>query len=212
VKAVQAVIFDLGGVLIDWDPRYLYRPIFGDDLAGMEDFLARVCPPDWNRQMDAGVPFADAIAQRQREFPEHAELIALWKEGWPLMLRDALPHTVDVLAELRARGHRLVALTNWSAETFPIARDRFPFLGWFEDIVVSGAERLAKPDPRIFRLALERNRLDPGRTVFIDDLPANVQAAADLGLDAVQFRGAAGLRIDLVRRGLLDPRPESTAG
>lgn len=202
---MQAIIFDLGGVLIDWDPRYLYRPIFGDDVVGMEDFLARICPPDWNRQMDAGVLFADAIARRRREFPEHAELIALWQDGWPQMLRDAIPETVEILAALRARGHRLVALTNWSAETFPIAWERFAFLGWFEDIVVSGAERLAKPDPRIFRLTLERNRLDPTRTIFIDDLPANVQAAAALGIDAVRFEGAAGLRTDLERRGLLHP-------
>ena len=202
---MQAIIFDLGGVLIDWDPRYLYRPIFGDDVVGMEDFLARICPPDWNRQMDAGVPFADAIARRRREFPEHAELIALWQDGWPQMLRDAIPETVEILAALRARGHRLVALTKWSAETFPIAWERFAFLGWFEDIVVSGAERLAKPDPRIFRLTLERNRLDPTRTIFIDDLPANVQAAAALGIDAVRFEGAAGLRTDLERRGLLHP-------
>jgi 2-haloacid dehalogenase len=205
IAAVQAIIFDLGGVLIDWDPRYLYRPIFGDDVASMEDFLTRICPPDWNRQMDAGVSFADAVAQRQREFPEHAELIALWRDGWPQMLHGALPQTVDVLAELRARSHRLVALTNWSAETFPIALDRFQFLRWFEDIVVSGAERLAKPDPRIYRLTLERNRLDPGRTIFIDDVPANVHAAAALGIDALHFQGAAGLRADLERRGLLGP-------
>jgi 2-haloacid dehalogenase len=204
---MRAIIFDLGGVLIDWDPRYLYRPIFGADVAGMEDFLTRVCPPDWNRQMDAGVPFADAIAQRQREFPEHAELIALWKDGWPQMLRDAIPETVEVLAALRARDLRLVALTNWSAETFPIALERFAFLGWFEDIVVSGAERLAKPDPRIYQLALERNRLDPARTMFIDDVPANVEAARALGIDAVRFESASGLRSALTARGLLPPTP-----
>lgn len=198
-----AVIFDLGGVLIDWDPRYLYRPLFGADVAAMEDFLVRVCPPEWNRQLDAGVPFAEAVAQRQREFPEHAELIALWRDGWSQMLRDAIPETVEILAELRQRGHRLVALTNWSAETFPVARSRFEFLGWFEDIVVSGTERLVKPDPRIFRLALERNRLQAGATVFVDDLLPNVQAAAALGLDAVHFQGAGLLREALVRRGLL---------
>lgn len=208
---MQAIIFDLGGVLIDWDPRYLYRPIFGDDVTAMEDFLARVCPPDWNRQMDAGVPFADAVAQRQREFPEHADLIALWQDGWPQMLRGAFPDTVAILAELRHRGHRLVALTNWSAETFPIARERFEFLGWFEDIVVSGVERLAKPDPRIFRLTLERNGLEPAGTVFIDDLPANIGAAAALGLDAVHFQGARDLRADLVRRGLLGLNPAAPA-
>lgn len=200
---MSAIIFDLGGVLIDWDPRYLYRPLFGTDTEAMEDFLARVCPPDWNRQLDAGVPFAEAVARRQREFPEHAHLIALWRDGWGRMLRDSIPETVEILAELRQQGHRLVALTNWSAETFPVARSRFEFLGWFEDIVVSGIERLVKPDPRIFRLALERNRLEAGATVFIDDLLPNVEAAAALGLDAVHFQGAAPLRLALERRGLL---------
>lgn len=200
---MKAVMFDLGGVLIDWDPRYLYRPLFGDDVAGMEDFLARICPPEWNRQLDAGVSFADAVAQRQREFPEHAAMIALWRDGWVQMLRDAIPETVEILGQLRDRGHRLVALTNWSAETFPLARSRFEFLSWFEDIVVSGVERLAKPDPRIFRLALERNRLVAESTLFIDDVLANVEAASALGIDAVHFQGAPGLREALERRALL---------
>jgi 2-haloacid dehalogenase len=203
MPAVDAIVFDLGGVLIDWDPRYLYRPLFGSDEDAMEDFLARVCPPEWNRQMDAGLPFAEAVAQRQREFPGHAALIALWKDRWAKMLRDAIPGTVEILAALRERDHRLIALTNWSAETFPMARGRFEFLGWFEDIVVSGAERLVKPDPRIFRLALERNGLEAGATVFIDDQMPNVEAAAALGIDAVHFQGAAALRKALADRGLL---------
>jgi 2-haloacid dehalogenase len=200
---LNAVLFDLGGVLIDWNPRYLYAPLFGARSAEMEDFLARVCAPDWNHSMDAGRPFAEAVAERQQLFPEHAGLIALWKDGWEQMLRDAIHDTVAVLAELRERGHRLVALTNWSAETFPVARARFAFLQWFEDIVVSGEVRLAKPDPRIFQLAIERNRLDPARTLFIDDSSINVEAARGTGLHAVHFRGAGPLREDLVRLGLL---------
>jgi 2-haloacid dehalogenase len=200
---MNAVLFDLGGVLVDWNPRYLYAPLFGDDRERMEHFLAHVCAPEWNHAMDAGKPFVEAVAERQRLFPEHGELIALWKDGWPHMLRDAIHETVDILAELRARGHRLVALTNWSAETFPVARARFAFLQWFEDIVVSGEVRLAKPDPRIFRLAIERNALDPARTLFIDDSPANVEAARGVGLRATRFSGASDLRQDLVRLGLL---------
>jgi 2-haloacid dehalogenase len=200
---VNAVLFDLGGVLIDWNPRYLYAPLFGTDIGGMEDFLARVCAPEWNHSLDEGKSFAEAVAERQQLFPQHAEMIALWKDGWPRMLRDSIPETVALLAALRERGYRLVALTNWSAETFPVARARFEFLQWFEDIVVSGEVQMAKPDPRIFRLALERNRLDPARTLFVDDSPVNVAAARGVGLHAVHFRGADALHEDLVRFGML---------
>ena len=202
-SGIEAIIFDLGGVLVDWNPRYLYAPIFREDSAAMEAFLARVCPPEWNVEMDAGKPFAVAVAERQQLHPEHAELIALWKDGWDKMLREAIPETVELLERLRLRGHRLLALTNWSAETFPIARGRYDFLEWFEDIVVSGEVRLAKPDPQIFRLAIERNRLRADRTLFIDDSLRNVEAAREVGLHAVQFLGAEGLRSDLERLHLL---------
>ncbi len=200
---MDAILFDLGGVLIDWNPRYLYRRHFGADVAAMEVFLTRVCAPEWNLEMDAGKPSAEAVAERQRKFPGHAALIALWKEQWPQMLRDAIPETVQILAELRARGQRLFALTNWSAETFPVAQARFAFLQWFEDIVVSGDVKLVKPDPRIYRLALERNRLRAGSTLFVDDALHNVQAARALGLPAIHFQSPQGLREELVRRGLL---------
>jgi len=200
---MDAILFDLGGVLIDWNPRYLYRRHFGADVAAMEVFLTRVCAPEWNLEMDAGKPSAEAVAERQRKFPGHAALIALWKEQWPQMLRDAIPETVQILAELRARGQRLFALTNWSAETFPVAQARFAFLQWFEDIVVSGEVKLVKPDPRIYRLALERNRLRAGSTLFVDDALHNVQAARALGLPAIHFQSPQGLREELVRRGLL---------
>ncbi len=200
---MDTVLFDLGGVLVDWNPRYLYSRHFGGDDAAMEDFLARICAPDWNLEMDAGKPFAVAVAERQQLYPQHAELIALWQEGWPHMLRGPIEESVALLDALRARGHRLLALTNWSAETFPIARARFPFLGWFEAIVVSGEENLAKPDPRIFQLTIERHGLEPRRTLFIDDSPRNVEAARALGLSAVQFRGPDTLRADLERHKLL---------
>lgn len=199
----DAILFDLGGVLIDWNPRYLYRPLFNGDEAAMEAFLARVCPPEWNHQIDAGRPFAEAVAERQRLFPEHAHHIALWHSGWPQMLRDAIPESVALLEALRRRGRRLLALTNWSAETFPIARSRFAFLDWFEDIVVSGEVKLAKPDPRIFELTVRRGRLDPARTLYIDDVDRNIDAAQAAGFRAHHFTGPAGLRMELERHGLL---------
>jgi len=200
---VDAVLFDLGGVLIDWNPRYFYRPLFGGDEAAMEEFLATVVAPEWNREMDAGKSFDDAIAERQREFPEHTDLIGQWKTGWPTMLGDAIPETVELLDALRGRGLRLYALTNWSAETFPMARSRFSFLNWFEDIVVSGEVKLAKPDPRIFELAIQRCGLRPQSTVFIDDHAPNIHTAQTLGLHALRFEHPRGLRADLQRLGLL---------
>jgi 2-haloacid dehalogenase len=200
---IDAILFDLGGVLIDWNPRYLYRPLFKGDDAAMERFLAEVCPPHWNVQMDAGKPFAEAVAERSREFPEHADLIALWKQGWRDMLRDAIPESVEILGTLRERGLRLYALTNWSAETFPVALERFAFLQWFEHIVVSGSVKLAKPDPRIFEHAIEHCRLTPAATLFIDDSLTNVEAARRLGLNAVHFEHPSGLRESLQGLGLL---------
>ena len=199
----DTVLFDLGAVLVDWNPRYLYRDHFDGDEAAMERFLAEVCDDEWNRAMDAGRPVADAIAERSRRFPEHARLIALWASHWPQMLKGEIPATVELLAALRARGLRLFALTNWSAETFPVARRRFDFLGWFEHIVVSGEVGLAKPDPRIFAHAIERCRLQPARTLFIDDNADNVRAGREAGMTALQFRNPEALRAELRSLGLL---------
>lgn len=199
----DTVLFDLGAVLIDWNPRYLYRPLFNGDEKAMEHFLAEIVPGRWNHDIDAGRTFADAIAERVRDHPDHAEMIALWKEGWEKMLRDEIAGSVKILAELRNKGHRLHALTNWSAETFPIARRRFEFLKWFEDIVVSGEVGLAKPDPRIFALTIERCRLDPASTIFIDDSLCNVEAGRTAGMHALHFRDPDLLRVDLKRLGML---------
>ena len=157
---MDAVLFDLGKVLLDWSPRYYYERFFAGDEAGLVRFLDEVVAPEWIVEMDRGLPMAEAIAARQRLYPEHAELIARWREGWPEMLRGEIAGTVAVLDELASRGRRLYALTNFSHETWPIARARFEFLGRFEDVVVSGEVGMVKPDPRIYRLAIERCRLD----------------------------------------------------
>jgi 2-haloacid dehalogenase len=196
---VKAVVFDLGGVLIDWDPRYLYRKLLADEAA-VEDFLATVCTPEWNAEQDRGRPFAEGVAELVERHPLHAAAIAAYHERWPEMLGGEIPGTVEVLAELRATGVPLYALTNWSAETFGIARERFEFLEWFDGVLVSGEERLIKPDPAIFRLLLDRFGLDPGTTFYVDDAEANVAAAAALGFDAVRFTGPERLRRDLAAR------------
>ena len=199
---VKAVVFDLGGVLIDWDPRYLYRKLL-DDEAAVEEFLATVCTPEWNAEQDRGRPFAEGVAELVERHPAHAAAITAYHERWAEMLGGAVDGTVEVLAELRAAGVPVYALTNWSAETFGIARERFEFLEWFDGVLVSGEERMIKPDPAIFRLLLDRFGLDPEATFYVDDSPANVAAAERLGFDAVRFTGAARLRRDLAGRGLL---------
>lgn len=199
---MDAVLFDLGKVLLDWDPRYYYRDFFDDERA-LEAFVREVIAPEWILEMDAGKPAAQAVAERSRLYPGQAALIARWPSGWPAMLRGEIAGSVAVLAALRERGLRLYALTNFSTETFPVARERHAFLGWFEDIVVSGEHRLVKPDPRIYRLAIERCRLEPSRTVFVDDSPANVAAGRAAGMHALHFTTPERLRADLVARGVL---------
>ena len=200
---MDAVLFDLGKVLLDYNPRYYYERFFAGDELALYRFLAEVVPGDWVLEMDRGTPMDEAIATRQQRFPEHAPLIARWKEGWPHMVRAEILGTVAVLDELRQRGRRLYALTNFSHETWPVARARFEFLGWFEDVVVSGEVGLVKPDPRIYRLAIDRCRLEPARTVFVDDLLANVEAASAEGLHGLHFSTPERLRADLAALGLL---------
>ncbi len=202
-----AIVFDLGGVLIDWNPRYLYRKLFPGDEAGMEAFLAEVTTAEWNLQQDAGRPWDEAVEALAAEHPDRRELIAAFWHRWDEMLGGPIEPTVAIVDELRSAGHRLFALTNWSAETFPIARERYPFLGWFEGIVVSGEVRAAKPDERIFRHLLERYGLDPAQTLFIDDSRANVAAAAALGFETILFETPRQLRGRLVELGLLPESP-----
>jgi 2-haloacid dehalogenase len=201
--AVSTVVFDLGGVLIDWDPRYLYRSLFGGDEAAMELFLATVCTPDWNREQDIGRPWSVAIEALAARHPEQRDLIRAYWERWPETLGEAIAPTVDVLAELRANGVPIYALSNWSAETFPAARPRFPFLEWFDGIVISGEVRSAKPDRRIFEVLLERHGLEPGSILFIDDMAENVAAAEALGIRSIRFTNAARLRGELASLGIL---------
>ncbi len=202
---VEAVVFDLGGVLIDWDPRRLYRQLLPEQ--DVEAFLTEVGFAAWNHAQDAGRPFAEAVEVHARRFPHRRELLAAYAERFAETLAGPVPGSVEVLRELAVAGVRLLALTNWSAETFPVAEERFDFLRLFEAIVVSGRERVAKPDPAVFALLLRRHRLDPARTVFVDDGPANVAAASAAGLLAVRFTDARRLRADLAGLGLLGGPP-----
>ena len=201
-KTIDAVVFDLGGVLIDWNPRHLYRKLFEQE-AEMEHFLTEVCSPVWNVGLDAGKPFDVGIAELSRRHPEQAHLIGAWKTRWEEMLGGAIEGTVTILEELHSAGMALHALTNWSAETFPMGRQRFPFLALFRTILVSGQEKLVKPDPRIFHLLVQRTGVAPERTIFIDDSEKNANAAAGLGFHAIRFTDPEALRARLTDFGLL---------
>jgi 2-haloacid dehalogenase len=177
-----------------------------DDEAAMEEFLATVCTGEWNEQLDRGRPFAEAVAELVERFPDQAELVTAYHERWPEMVRGPIEGTVEVLEELRAAGVPTYLLSNASAETWPHAVERFPFLDELDGVLVSGDVRMAKPDPEIFEELCRRFGLRPETTVFIDDKAANVDAARRLGFAAHHFRDAAGLRAELVALGLLPDR------
>ena len=195
-QPITAVVFDLGGVLLDWDPRHLYRRLFADPDE-MEDFLARICTPDWHRAHDLGEDVTESCRRLARRHPRHRDMIMAWVDPGDEMAAGPIDEAVGVLAELKARGVRCLALSNMEPATFAARLDRFPFMNWFDGYVISGLEGVAKPDPRIFQLLLRRYRLDPAATVFIDDSPANVEAARGQGMTAVRYTPAGELRSQL---------------
>jgi 2-haloacid dehalogenase len=199
---VDAVLFDLGGVLIDWNPRHLYRQLIADEAA-MEEFLATVCSPAWHDAHDRGSSTAESCAELAAAMPEHADLILAWADRTDDMVAGAIDGSVAILAELKAKGVPCYVLSNMEPETFPVRQARFPFLDWFDGHVISGFEGMAKPDPEIFALVIERFGLQPGRTLFIDDNPVNIDAATVAGLRAHRFETPALLRATLVGEGLL---------
>lgn len=207
--AIDTVVFDLGNVLIEWNPRHLYRKLFGADTAGMERFLSEVCNGAWNEQQDAGRTWQEGIAEAIGRHPDQAHLIRAYRERWEETLGGPMNDSVALLEELRGNDTRLLALTNWSRETFPIALERYEFLSWFAGILVSGQEGLIKPDPAIYRLLIERFGIEPSRAVFVDDSPRNVEGARQVGLHALHFSGAAQLRSDLIALGLSFAPPEA---
>jgi 2-haloacid dehalogenase len=197
------VVFDLGGVLIDWDPRHLYRKLFAGHETAMEQFLATVCTHEWNRCQDAGRSFAEGARLLKAEHPDKAELIDAYGARFDEMMAGPIAGAVEILAELRERGTPLYGLTNFSAETYPYAVARFDFLGWFHGILVSGEVGAIKPEPRIYELLLERFAIDPHRAVYIDDVAANAEAARPFGIHGIHFSTPDALREELVRLALL---------
>jgi 2-haloacid dehalogenase len=201
---IKAIIFDFGGVLLEWDPRHLYRRFFPDHPQAMEDFLAEINFYEWNAQQDEGRPFAVGIAELSTQFPQHAHLIQAYYDHWEDSITGAITGTVDILHQLKQKGYPLYGLSNWSAETYPRARHNYPFFGLFDDVLLSGEVKLIKPDPAIFNLLLARIGYSASECLLIDDSQPNVEAAKSLGFNIVQFKSPIQLKSELQRYRLLE--------
>ncbi|HEY3403074.1 MAG TPA: HAD family phosphatase [Ohtaekwangia sp.] len=201
---INTIIFDLGGVLIDWNPRYLYRKLFKTEEE-ISWFLQNICTSEWNDQQDAGRSFEEATDELVAKHPEWESQIRAWYGRWQETINGSLQETVDILSHFKNNSnHRLYALTNWSDQTFPWALDNFEFLHWFEGIVVSGVEKSRKPFPEFYRILFDRYKVVPQQALFIDDNIKNIEGAKAVGLHTIHFESPQKLRADLIRMRLLD--------
>jgi 2-haloacid dehalogenase len=201
-ESVNTIIFDLGGVLIDWNPRYVYRTIFKTEEE-INWFLKNVTTPEWNEQQDAGHSLHKATQELIKKHPEWSAEIKAYYGRWLEMLGDAIHETIEIFHQLKKSGkYKLYALTNWSAELFPHARERFEFLKWFDGIVVSGEEKMKKPSAEFYQLLLNRYHLDAAKTIFIDDSLRNVKGAEAVGISGIHFHNAAQLKDELQNLGI----------
>lgn len=193
---IKNIVFDFGGVLVDWNPRYLYDGYFGDEQKSRW-FIENICTGEWNVQMDAGRPFADCVAELSARHPEWADAIGIYRSRWIEMIGGEVEGTADVVRRLKAAGYGVYGLTNWANETFPSVRDRYEVFSLLDGIVVSGDECLVKPDERIYRCLLDRYGLNAAESLFIDDNATNVAAARAVGMEGLRFESAAKLEQDL---------------
>ena len=194
MQQIDTVVFDLGGVLIDWNPDYVFRTIFEDEAA-MRWFYNNICTPAWNEEQDAGRPLREATELLVAQFPEHEENIRAYYDRWEEMLGGPIHGTVEVLRKLKdSNQFKLYALTNWSHETFPVALQRYDFLHWFDGRLVSGEEKTRKPFPEIYELLVKRFNIDPTRAIYIDDNQRNLEPAAQLGFKTIHFQSAEQFR------------------
>jgi 2-haloacid dehalogenase len=198
---IQNIIFDFGGVLVDWNPRHLFKNHFSNE-SEMEWFLENICTEEWNLQQDKGRSLAEATALLQAQFPEFHAQIQLFYGEWETMLKGDIPGSVALLHRLKEK-YKMYGLTNWSDETIDIAYRRFSFFDQFDGIVVSGQEKMIKPDKQIYNLLLDRYGLQAGNTVFIDDNKKNIKAAEEIGLHAIHFENPEKLELSLLALNLL---------
>jgi len=198
----RTIVFDLGGVLIDWNERYLFEKIFVNDAPAMEHFLANICTRDWNAQQDAGRSFEDGIRELVAQHPQHEPNIRAYFERWEEMIKGDITATVQILVALKRAGYPLFALSNWSAETFPAMRKRFEFLQLFETIVLSGEVGTAKPGAEIYEIFLKTVNRDATDCLFIDDMKDNINTAKEKGFQTIHFESPEQLRDELKRMGI----------
>jgi 2-haloacid dehalogenase len=198
-----AVVFDFGGVLIDWDPLHLYTKLFDGDRMAAKQFLDKIGFQAWNLRQDAGRPFAEAVEALCAQFPQDCELIRAYDTRWRESIAGPIQPTVAILRDLKGKGYPLYGFSNWSVEKFNLVRHEFEFLDWFDGIFLSGEVKLTKPDPRIFALLLERIGRRPQECVLVDDSIPNVQTARKLGFRTIHFQSPEWLRIELRSMGLL---------
>lgn len=200
---INTIIFDLGGVLIDWNPDYLYTKVFQDPTE-RKWFYDHVCTADWNEEQDAGRSIQEATDLLIKQFPAQEENIRFYYNRWTEMLKGPIEGTVEVFKELKTSGrYKIYALTNWSAETFPIALERYAFLDWFDGRLVSGEEKTRKPFPDFYEKLLQKFSIDPTKALFTDDNPRNLLPATELGMKTIHFIHPEQFREDLTKLGLL---------
>lgn len=203
MNTIDTIIFDLGGVLIDWNPKYVYREVFNGDEEKVDWFLDSICTSDWNVEQDAGRTFEDATQFLINQYPQYEKWIRIYYDRWEDMLGGPIQDSVSLLNKLKkANTHQLYALTNWSAEAFPVALQRYDFLQHFEGILVSGEEKMRKPFPNIYELILDRYKLSADKSVFIDDNMDNVLGAQKVGMKAIQYKNSQQLINELSHLGI----------
>jgi len=198
MKQIDTIIFDLGGVLIDWNPEYVFLDAFDGNREKMQWFLDNICTMSWNENQDAGYPVKQATEDLVKQFPEYEKYIKMYYGEWEKMLGGVIDGTVEILKQLiDSKQYKIVALTNWSNETFPIAKKRFKFLKWFEGIVVSADEKTRKPFKEIYAICLNRFNIIPEKSIFIDDNLRNINAANELGINGIHFKNPKQLLQEL---------------
>lgn len=201
---INTIIFDLGGVLIDWNPLYVFNDDYFDTTETRDYFFEKICTSDWNENQDAGYPIAQATADKIAAFPEWESAIKDFYGRWKDMLGNAIQPTVDIFKQLKEKGDlKFYALTNWSAETFPIALEKFDFLHWFDGRLVSGEEKTRKPFPDFYQLLLDKFSIDPSKAIFIDDNLRNIRAAEAFNITSHHFKSSDELTLFLKQSGLL---------